>query len=128
MTENKADTGKMSNLEWYLSYYGITGILIISFLLLAVLGIIYLSLISLIMPLLVLLPLIMFTVFVERPPLHIRDRLLNNLREYFRLYLVIAILASAAIGGIIYPPISLLTLIGFAVFVFWYVGGLLFFR
>jgi hypothetical protein len=128
MTKNKADTGKMSNLEWYLSYYGITGILIISFLLLAVLGIIYLSLISLIMPLFVLLPLIMFTVFVKRPPLHIRDRLLNNLREYFRLYLVIAILASAAIGGIIYPPISLLTLIGFAVFVFWYVGGLLFFR
>ena len=60
--------------------------------------------------------------------LHIKDRLSDNLREYFRVYLVIAILASAAIGGIVYPPISLLTLIGSAVFVFWYVGGFIFFR
>ena len=64
----------------------------------------------------------------EEQGLHIKDRLSDNLREYFRVYLVIAILASAAIGGIVYPPISLLTLIGFAVFMFWYVGGFIFFR
>ena len=58
----------------------------------------------------------------------IKDRLSDNLREYFRVYLVIAILACAAIGGIVYPPISLLTLIGFAIFVFWYIGGCPFFR
>ena len=54
----------------------------------------------------------------------IKDRLSDNLREYFRVYLVIAILTCVAIGGIVYPPISLLTLIGFAIFVFWYIGGI----
>lgn len=60
-----------------------------------------------------------------------KTQIISVIKEYpFILFIfsVVIILNIALIIGVLRFPFSILALIGFAVFVFWYVGGLLFFR
>ena len=60
-----------------------------------------------------------------------KTQIISAIKEYpFILFIfsVVIILNIALMIGVLRFPFSILATIGFAAFVFWYVGGLLFFR